>query len=121
MLKKKLSDLVSAYNNDKDILDLICSSVRACQKYITVVCELELALLTAKHVMDADEYREAVSDLDKKRSLAHNNLISEVGILCRLGVKAGQKPIFEGNIEGRIAVAEFAKDLVAEIFESRRL
>ena len=88
MLKKKLSELVSSYSKDKDILDLICSSVRACHKYVVAVTELELALLTAKHTMATEEYRESISSLDKKRSLMHNNLLSEIGILCRLCVKA---------------------------------
>lgn len=119
-MKKELSELIFCHSNDKDVLDLISSVVRSSQKYLAAVVELEVALMTGKSSQSPDEYRATIGELDKKRSVSHNALISDVGILNRLCVKAGKPPMFGGSLEDRVAVAEFARNLLVELFDGRR-
>ena len=121
MIKDRIQRLIEAYTDDREILDLICSAVKACHKYIAAVVDSELVIMTAKHTLDPDDYRTAVSVADKKRTLVHNNLISEVGILNRLCVKAGVPVVFEGNIGNRVEVGELAKVLTYQLYDARRM
>jgi len=121
MSKQRLSKLISHYSNDTVVLGLIESAVKACSRYVVAVNDLELYLLMNSSSTEGQEYRDTVSSLDRNRSFAHNSLISDVTAMNRLCVKAGIDTVFTGNVDNRIEVAEFAKDLVAEIFESRRI
>ena len=71
--------------------------------------------------IEGEEYRNTVSSLDKNRSLAHNSLISDVTAMNRLCTKAGIEPVYKGNIDNRIEVADFAKEIATELFEKRRI
>ena len=121
MTKQRLSKLISYYNNDSVVLGLIESSIKACSRYVVAVNDLELYLLIQGSTAEGQEYRDTVSSLDRNRSFTHNSLISDVTAMNRLCVKAGIDTVFKGNVANRIEVAEFAKEIVTELFEKRRL
>lgn len=121
MLKKELNELISHYEKDTVVIGLIESALKACWRYMVAVNELELFIMTSRSSADGQEYRDIVSSMDRNRSFAHNSLISDVTAMCRLCVKADIKPIFRGNVDNRVEVAEFAKKVVVEIFEKRRM
>ena len=58
--------------------------------------------------------------LDKSRTIAHNALISNVNIVDRLCKINETEPIYGGE-DDRVAIAEFARQVVNEFFEERRL
>lgn len=123
MYREKINTLIPAISktNDIDCLGLIDDLIEAAAEYIKRVNVLEAALITAKISKEPEEYREYVQRLDKSRSSAHNNLISNVKIVNRLCRSNNVPVIFEGNEEMRIEIAEFALELSVELFSSRRL
>jgi hypothetical protein len=122
MYKQIINQLVSNLKdrNDSDAISLVNETLKNCWKYIQRVNELEAYLLT-KSADTPESYQQIVTELDKSRSVSHDSLISSVKIVNRLCIEADLQPIFSGNIENRIEVAEFAMEVALEIFRERRL
>ena len=121
MNKQRLIKLISHYRDDNVVLGLIESALKGCWRYVVAVNDLELFMMMKDGAAEGEEYRFAVSGLDKTRTLAHNSLISDVTAMNRLCVKAAMEPVFSGNINNRVEVGNFAKEIVTEFFEKRRI
>ena len=59
--------------------------------------------------------------MDEKRTRIHNAAIASTKIINRL-CESNRIPLFfEANIEDRVEVAEFIRDVVVNVFENRKL
>lgn len=110
----------SGQSHKHDDLGSVGDLIRDCGRYVNKVVELESAITTARYYMDPEEYREHIMRLDSNRSHAHNALIASVRVLNRLCRAYQVAPIYVGPDE-RIPVAEFAMEVVAEMFQERKL
>lgn len=119
MYKEIIMDLISRLESAYEIV-LVRDMITNCEVYLQKVIALEAQIIT-RTAIDSEEYRQRVSEMDKQRSTAHNSLISSVAIVNRLCRIADLPPLFPGNIDNRIEVAEFAMKLVNEMFQHRRL
>lgn len=119
MYKEALAELVSKLHGSDEVV-LVKDMIIKSGIYVQKVIAHEAQIIT-KPANSPEEYRQHVAEADVQRSIAHNSLISSVAIVNRLCKSVGSPSIFCGNIGNRVEVAEFAFDLVKEIFESRRL
>ena len=121
MYREKINEFINSVSksNDIDALDLINDVIDSATEYIKRVNNLEAARMTAKITSEPAEYREIIQKLDRLRSSAHNSLIANVKALNRLCRAMGIILIYEGDEEKRIEIAEFARELTDEIFDSR--
>ena len=56
---------------------------------------------------------------DRTRHDAHETAIANVRLVNRLAELYGVGPLFTGNDQNRIEVADFALDVVVQIFQNR--
>lgn len=123
MYREKINEFIRAISesNDRECLDLMEDLISSASDYVRRVNVLEIGLMVGKYNKDDSEYREYIEKLDKLRSGAHNALITNVKIINRLCKNNDLPLIYKGNEEDRIQVAEFAKQVVEELFSTRRL
>jgi succinate dehydrogenase/fumarate reductase-like Fe-S protein len=119
MYREMLIELVLKLQMNDEV-ELVRDMIINCGAYIQKVNVLEAQVIT-RAVDNPEDYRQLVSEMDKQRSTAHNALISSVAIINRLCKTVDMPPLFPGNIDNRIEVAEFAMKLVNEMFQHRRL
>lgn len=104
MYKEKLVGLVDTLKVkpfDPELLISIRELIQACSLYFEKVCASE-AYILLRPLTDAEEYRLQYAQMDKSRSVAHNNLISRVKLLNKYCTLAGCEPIFPGDTDNRI-------------------
>lgn len=123
MYREKINEFIRAISesNDRECLDLMEDLISSVSDYVRRVNVLEIGLMVGKYNKEGSEYREYIEKLDKLRSSAHNALITNVKIINRLCKNNDLPMIYGGNEEDRIEVAEFAKQVVEELFATRRL
>ena len=116
MYKTNFITLVNSYNDDEDALDLIETNMNNLNGYVSAVYAMEVQIQTLRFRLDGEDYREAVTNLDKRRRNAHEAAIAACSILNRL---AGVDPLYSGDLEDRNEVAEFCIAIVDELFHGR--
>ena len=123
MYREKINEFIRVISesNDRECLDLMEDLISSASDYVRRVNVLEIGLMVGKYNKEGSEYREYIEKLDKLRSSAHNALITNVKIINRLCKNNDLPPIYDGDEEERIKVAEFAKQVVEELFSTRRL
>ncbi len=124
-VKPRLLKLVEAIEASKsgfknDELAMTEQMIRDCGRYIDKVTTMEAALCSARFRLEPADFRQLVMDLDRSRKLAHDALNASVGIITRLCRKYDVPLVYDGP-EDRIAIAEFAQQVVNEFFDERRL
>lgn len=122
-LRDRITLLVSNLNDigESELSADVEEIINSCGQYIEKVNAMESALVSARFRLEGNDYRDYMVDLDKSRRLAHNSLIVSVKLLNRYCKLANIDPLYEGDLESRIEIAEFAKEIVDEMFESRKL
>ncbi|NMM64692.1 DUF3232 domain-containing protein [Clostridium sp. P21] len=123
MFREKINEFIHVVSKSEDCecLDMMEELVDSASDYLRRVNVLEIGIMVGKYNKEGTEYREYIKKLDKQRSNAHNNLISNVKIINRLCRKNDLVPIYQGNEDDRIEVAEFAQKVVDELFSTRKL
>lgn len=123
MLRKKFDELVTLIEqgNDKELLETVHYAIESCGQYIEAVNAMEAIITVQKFRMEPEDYRAFLMEADKRRRNIHNGLIANVAVLNRICKMFNVSEIFEGDIEKRIEVAEFAAKVVNEMFETRKL
>lgn len=119
MYKTNFITLVNSYNDDEDALDLIETNMNNLNGYVSAVYAMEVQIQTLRFRLEGEDYREAVTNLDKRRRNAHEAAIAACSILNRLANLAGVEPLYSGNLEDRNEVAEFCIAIVDELFRGR--
>lgn len=87
--------------------------------YVQKVLELELAYMTAKYTYEGEDYRQHICELDRQDQKNTMWLIVSKNKLNRLSEQYGIEPIYKGS-EERVEVANFAFNVVKELFDTRR-
>lgn len=123
MYREKINEFIRTISESKDreCFNLMDDLISSASDYVRRVNVLEIGLMVGKYNKEGAEYREYIEKLDKQRSNAHNALITNVKIINRLCKNNDLASIYSGNEEDRIQVAEFAQNVVEELFSTRRL
>jgi len=123
MLREKFSELVQKLKElgENDLANDVDEIINSCAKYLESVTAMESCISVLRFTLEPEEYRVRLTELDKARRLVHNGLIANVKILNRYCNMAQLPSIYEGDLESRIEIAEFARTVVDEMFETRKL
>jgi hypothetical protein len=117
-LGKQINSLVQKFSGED--LKTLEEMLNQCGQYIEKVNNMGNVTAVAKYYAESDEYRELFSNIDKTRSSVHDGLIVSVKLVNKLCQLYNLEPIFNGDTEDRITVAEFAMEVVLENFENRK-
>jgi hypothetical protein len=123
MYREKINEFIKHISDSRDseCLELIEDLISSAAEYVKRVSILELGIMVGKHNKDGEEYREYIQNLDKQRSNAHNALINNLKIINRLYRNNNMLPIYKGNEDNRVEIANFAQEIIDELFSTRRL
>jgi hypothetical protein len=119
-----ISRLVSQDEVAVSLLEKLLSTAEA---YFGKVVLMESQLKTARLRLEGEDLRELTEVLDKNRKLAHEALISDLHIFNRYLLKNYQDAPIGGlyskspeSIRDRVAIADWAGELLAALFNERR-
>ena len=101
---------------DLEALDDAMTSFR---EYVVKVDMGEQQIRLAAVRFEGDEYREMLTRYDRTRHDAHEAAIANVRLVNRLAELYSVGPLFTGNDQNRLEVADFALDVVVQIFQNR--
>lgn len=126
-IKKQFSELIYKLGELKDIdvskdcITYIEDIIGTCGVYVEKVTQMEAAIATARFIMEPEEYRTYISNLDKSRRISHDGIMANMAILNRYCRLAEVPPIYKGDLNNRYEVAEFAMSIVQAFFGDRKL
>jgi hypothetical protein len=120
-IKDRVNALLAKIKNDPDQVSLVRDMIDSCANYVDTVVNMENMINIYRfRTEDPAELRVMIQRLDQTRRIVHNAVISNVRIVDRLCRINNVEPVFGGLDEDRLAVAEFAKQVVDEFFEERK-
>lgn len=119
-----LEQMISYYQNDSDMIELICNAFDTFERYHASIIRLEVQRkLYRCGAMDSETYREKIPELDQARSNIHNAVLAEVKLLNRLAASAGLPPLYDGTVSEerpyRREVANAVMACLASLIEHR--
>ena len=116
-----LINLAKIYADDVEVIEIIEDTINVYGDYVAYVHKMESLKPILKIKLGKDEYKNSVEEMDEKRTRIHNAAIASTKIINRL-CESNRIPLFfEANIEDRVEVAEFIRDVVVNVFENRKL
>ena len=116
-----LTNLAKIYADDVEVIEIIEDTINGYGDYVAYVHKMESLKPILKIKLGKDEYKNSVEEMDEKRTRIHNAAIASTKIINRL-CESNRIPLFfEGNIDDRVEVAEFIRDVVVNVFENRKL
>ncbi len=117
--KESISKLLVVYKNNPDIVKFIKSAIDSFEDYHKAVFDEQMfPIIYGNGAMDAEAFREQAMALDRKRTIRHNSMIANVGILNRMAKNANLPPIYNGVVsEERPYRREVANAVFAYIEE----
>ena len=114
----KLSNL---YEDEADVLEIIEDTINSYGDYVNYVYKMESKKVIFRLKLEPLEYREVVQKMDSNRTNIHNAAIASTKIINRLCEPKKLELFYQGDIDDRVEVAEFIKEVVLNIFENRKL
>lgn len=114
----KLSNL---YEDDADVLEIIEDTINSYGDYVNYVYKMESKKVIFRLKLEPLEYRALVQDMDANRTNIHNAAIASTRMINRLCETKDLEIFYQGDIDDRVEIAEFIKEVVVNIFENRKL
>ena len=117
----KLADKIkgSGSVDAADDLEALNDAMTSFREYVNRVDAGEQQILLAAVRFEGDEYREMVSRYDRNRHNAHEDAIANVRLVNRLAAIYETEPLFTGDDQERLQVADFCLDVTVQIFQNR--
>lgn len=127
--KARILEIMQTVHENPDALKLINETLNSVFRYVEAIYTAEVTMQIAKYRMEGEEYRQTCEQLDRRRSQAHEALISTLTACNRYLFEN-----FEGNIpvggictadptslqtNKRLAIADWAIELEYEILQGR--
>ncbi len=120
-----ITKLITTCQEDKNMLDILYSSLKSFEEYHSVIFDMEtwMKVFSYKSV-DKEEYQSKVTDMDRRRTICHNSVLSSVNILNRLAAKENLPLVYDGVVSEerpyRREVANAVLEYVENIVKNRR-
>lgn len=116
--------LIAKNKTDTDMLKLINDGLLSLFEYHSRIGKMETWLmLYGYHNMEREDYQATYTELDKSRSISHNAVISNIGILNRLCEKHSIPLVYDSVVSQerphRVEIADAALAYVQTIIENR--
>ena len=115
-----LTNLAKIYADDVEVLEIIEDTVNVYGDYVAYVYKMESLRPILKIKLSMDEYKNVVEEMDEKRTRIHNAAIAATKVINRLCESNDLSLFFEGNIDDRVEVAEFIRNVVVNVFQNRK-
>lgn len=120
LCKETIIKLLEIYKDDERTLKTIERSILTFEEYHNRIFEMELWMKIYSKSVFGEEYKEAVTRLDKARTMSHDSILGNVNLLNRLAVKNNLAPVYDGIVsherpyrrEVANAVLEYIEDLI---------
>ena len=111
--------LVEIYFDDREMLDIIFSTLSDFEEYHQRIFEMEtkLKVYTVKSV-GAEEYKDMRETLDRSRTNKHNTVIVNVKMLNTLAERENLAPVYDGVVSEERPYRRELADAVLEYVES---
>ena len=120
-----ITKLITTCQEDKDMLDILYSSLKSFEEYHSVIFDMEtwMKVFSYKSV-DKEEYQSKVTDMNRRRTMCHNSVLSSVNILNRIAVKENLPLVYDGIVSEerpyRREVANAVLEYVEKVIKERR-
>ncbi len=120
-----LKKLAEIYQEDNELLNILYSSIKSFEEYHLAIYEMEswMKVFSYKSI-DKEEYQSKVTDMDIRRTMCHNSVLSSVNILNRLATKENFPLVYDGIVSEerpyRREVANAVLEYVENIIKNRR-
>ena len=117
--------LSSLYAEDTEFLDILYSSLKSFEEYHSVIFNMEtwMKVFSYKSV-DKEEYQSKVTEMDRRRTMCHNSVLSSVNILNRLAAKEDLPLVYDGVVSEerpyRREVANAVLEYIENVVKNRR-
>ena len=133
--KNKVEESMERYETISDLVEgddigenLLGNLIEKASEYVKVVCRNDVIVNTQAKRLEGEEFRELMMELDRRRMSAHDALISALHALNRYCLKEYEDECPKGGIysldpstiRNRIAVGDWAGQLVYGIFVKRK-
>lgn len=121
-MKEKINKLIETYKDDEFVLDMINDTLDLAYNYVLQVNIMETQISVLKFKLEGYDYRMMVQEIDNQRRVTYNALIVSLKALNRF-LKSDNREdlkIFDGNIEDRYEVADWAGEISKQIFINRK-
>lgn len=120
-----LEKLISIHKDNPLMISLIYEHLETFIKYHNAIYTMETKLkVYTPDILPAEEYRESVTELDKKRSRCHNDVIAAISMLNRLAEKENLPLLYDGTVSEerpyRRQIANAVLSYVEDIIKNRR-
>ncbi len=101
-------------------LDALNSAMESFCDYVDGVDNTELAIKMAYARLEGEDLRESVQRYDGLRRQRHEAAIGNVRLVNRLAKMYGVKPLFVGDEQDRLQIADFTLEVVNYLFKNRK-
>lgn len=119
MYKERVEELTKYFEKDDLVIEMISDTINLANDYVNKVVTMENSINILRLRLEPYDYRQRVQELDNNRRLTHNALIVSIKALNRVCSMENLEPLFKGNIEDRYEIADWAGELINEIFKNR--
>lgn len=121
MYREKIENLCESFKGDTLVIEMVNDLLDSYATYIQYVVNMENAISVQKFRMEPEDHRELITNLDRNRRFVHNGIIAGTSMLNNICKSKSIEPLFNGDINDRVQIAEFAKAICDEMFSSRRM
>ena len=105
----------------KDDLEALSDAMTSFREYVNRVDAGEQQIRLAAVRFEGAEYREMITQYDRRRHDQHEEAIINVRLVNRLAQIYGVPPLFNGDDQERLQVADFCLDVMIQIFQNRMM
>lgn len=123
--RETITKLLSTFYEDGEMLGIIYSSLKSFEEYHAATYDMELwTKIYSYKSVDKEEYQSKVTEMDRRRTMCHNSVLSSVNILNRLAVKENLPLVYDGVVSEerpyRREVANAILEYVENVVKNRR-
>lgn len=105
----------------KDDLSALNDAMTSFREYVNRVDAGEQQIRLAAVRFEGQEYRDMISQYDRRRHDQHENAIINVRLVNRLAELYGTPKLFTGNDQERLEIADFCLDVMIQLFQNRMM
>lgn len=125
----RIDAILKVVAGDNKAKSLIAETLDCANRYVQAVNAAERGMKNARFRLETNEYQKFVVQLDQRRRVAHDALISQLNVTNRYLMKnfEGDMPVgglYSGDphrYHDRIAIADWAFELIKEIAEREQI
>ena len=113
------NNLIESCKGDPELLEFISDQMTSYLDYVNSVVNesIQIPILRQKYMGEPQILQYEIMDLDKTRRTCHEAAIASCVKLNRISESQGLPPFYDGDINDRYQVADFAIDVVRSFYD----